>query len=1268
MNIGKGKARKILGILNGVQSKNKPYIPAMHQHKPDTFERTTSQKTNDVETSTVQPAPIQDKVPESVTIDAVHVEEQEETPKTITREEVFAKLETTDIEQVYKQRFKESVKTQEQVFVLDKFLSNPDLFQNRNWCGLLSGKMEKITFPQKKLLFDKLLSEPKLYSNENLQRELGWYSGYSETLETVEAQNSFLDEYFANPSYNENEFLNNEFGGILFHLSSFDDLKSKKEIIDIFLANPTLQENEEVKKMLASVLRYADTKEQFELTKTLLSNPKLYENAGLQGDFRGIVPTMNDNAAQVSKAKNDLLNKYLSTPELNQNPEIQKHISSFVSAFNYSGDAIEEKYALIDKYLSNPTLYGDKELSKQMIETFKNIETQAQVDFVEKFFSEPTLFNNQEFREELPELVRTMSLTEYHKKDAQYKFDFLDKYYLNQPKMLSCPNAQAGIGRMLHSIASREQYEAKTKFLDVYLSEPRLHDNKAFQEKLTDIVCSFQTRAHVDLKFGLLNTYLSNPSYYENEDLQKCVPSAIDFVYSLERKEYAEKLLGEVYSKKITPAVCNAIMLTHGFIDEDKIKKLAKIMTPEDFELVAKKFKDIQVALLMSGLYGKNSVNEISITDKKDILRSVIEKNAELFDVSDEIKKLFPLIPQNRKEYCSFVPELVKSLGIETNPLSPQEIVDFAMEIQGLASDLKSMPESKINHLNVKQKYSKNSFIEDTLSIVEELPNSEKQKVYDYFGFELHPNKKAKTGYSIIGYPMNLNNGAKLQEIADETTKQVIEKLRPKVVAFTENNLIVTNVPDIDKELNAILNVFPELRTTIERRQYGAHDCDVFKHSLKVMQSVVQDPEFETLSESDKKIMVLASLFHDISKAECKPDPLHPMEGSFDTFYIMKKLNLTHDEQIKLYTLINYHQWSKYVNKKELTEEEQKQRLQSVAFDLQNDDLFKMAKIFTISDVKSIKKDKSLYFSLVNDIQSHAQKIEEYVAELQKTKPILPTTKLPKASDVADRITVVNDDGSTNLKGVYKKDGLVIVKYNEVEDWEALGFPKGSISRGINVQTNSKKKEINTGNIKFIAHGLNYESQLINFDAFALPDSDALLSVSYMERPESKYRLFRPFGVLLDVDSKYIYGGGRTDSGSGYKKSISNFKKDYIFGGHRESDREFISSLIKRTLNLSDEEYVSFVKNNSNKSMAEIEPREVREALIKNYALIHSNRREYNREYNEMYVSNPIVQGIYAYDLPNDKIGDVLSFVNEQPRFLKDYAEQNDLLFFVFGD
>ena len=41
-------------------------------------------------------------------------------------------------------------------------------------------------------------------------------------------------------------------------------------------------------------------------------------------------------------------------------------------------------------------------------------------------------------------------------------------------------------------------------------------------------------------------------------------------------------------------------------------------------------------------------------------------------------KKDFPLIPKNQEEYCTLLPQLVKSLGIETNELRPdQRIIDY---------------------------------------------------------------------------------------------------------------------------------------------------------------------------------------------------------------------------------------------------------------------------------------------------------------------------------------------------------------------------------------------------------------------------------------------------------------------------------------------------------------------------------------------------------------------------------------------------------------
>ena len=141
---------------------------------------------------------------------------------------------------------------------------------------------------------------------------------------------------------------------------------------------------------------------------------------------------------------------------------------------------------------------------------------------------------------------------------------------------------------------------------------------------------------------------------------------------------------------------------------------------------------------------------------------------------------------------------------------------------------------------------------------------------------------------------------------------------------------------------------------------------------------------------------------------------------------------------------------------------------------------------------------------------------------------------------------------------------MIVIKYNEVENetWEKIGFPQGTISKNITSTIESRNnyevssKEINTGNIKFFIHGLEFQEQLRNFDVFALPDSDALLSVRYAERPESKYLFFRTQGVILNVDTQYVHGGGETDSGSGIKKKLDIFKNDYAFSdGKKHSDR-----------------------------------------------------------------------------------------------------------------
>lgn len=755
-------------------------------------------------------------------------------------------------------------------------------------------------------------------------------------------------------------------------------------------------------------------------------------------------------------------------------------------------------------------------------------------------------------------------------------------------------------------------------------------------------------------------------------------------LYSSKEKNVDLKIYLKMLKEgEITPNMLIAIFDKYTDVSLKDIKKLKSVL---DFQTLSTlSAYDLSIASKMIALAKKQDINEIDLAKKKSVIRDIVSLNTDLYQVSDELKQAFPLIPSNKEEYCLLLQNLSKSIGIETSELTVEQINKFNANIAGMASSLAKLSDEEFNSLSFEQEYPKSEFIKNTFESVKDLKSTERQKVYDYFGFELKHNDNGtqvddnkKHSFSIIGYPVNLNNGKKLAKIEDPNTKAVVEKLRSEVVKFSENNHVSCINKEIEGFVNKILDLCPELRTEIGRKQAGFHEFDVFKHSLKVMQKIVQNPNYDNLSKSDKKIMLMASMFHDITKAEAKPDPTHPNECSFDTFYITKKFKLTKEERNKLYELIKHHEWLGYTNRKDIkTEEERESRIKSVAYDLHYDNLFELSKIFTEADLKAVRSSDLLYNEVEDVFKTNSSRVEAYVNELKTNQPLLPVTKIPSSTKIKKAITVVNPNGSTNLKGIYQdKNGMVIIKFNEVENntWEKIGFSKGSVSSGINATGYSKKHGniseniVDTGNIKFFAHGLNYPEQMRNFDAFALPDSDALLSVSYMERPESKYKLFRPYGLLLDVDTKDVHGGGESDSGSGLKKSLDLFKKDYAYSeGYGHCNRIYVADLIKEALNLTDDEYIEFVKNNANKPISEIEPKEYQEQLVKAFATINSNERKGERSYNEMYITNPKPMGIYAYSYLNS-IGNIMEFISQQKDFLKEYALEKDMPFIVFGD
>lgn len=982
------------------------------------------------------------------------------------------------------------------------------------------------------------------------------------------------------------------------------------------------------------------------------------------------------------------------------NQEDYLHVAQNLHYVNISSDATENYIDFVIKNKDNENLAIDAHL-------FSDIRKQKDVDFIKTI----TLDGNQEqvmdglIQKELQDMYFKLRKIDYIPKEDLGKFidrqnmHFTYGAYDNKKWMKYLFKTIDFIYKD-PEIPKEARYELVNIIYDI-------RDNKIIPNDLKVLLkekkCTIEELKDIFLTYGLRD-YDFAVHLCKNTDIPREHIGKLASAVTKDNKDYVIKLCSEYKKMEIAPNEILFLAENYNTISLSQLKKVNKILGKEAVSKLTT--EDLKIACQFIDVKGVTNINEMQAHAKKDFLKALVACNEGLFNISDDMKKAFPIIPTNREDYCSLLPAIVRSLGIETNILNPEQIVRFNHSMNGLSETLAKISDKDFASLHITQEYTREEFIQTTLQKLKRLSELERQKVFDYFGFELHT-YKVKTDkldpkgkhiyekhYTITGYPVNLNNGHKLAQITNPETQSVVESLRGDVIRFSENNRIKCENPQIETFLNDIVEALPELHSTVGRIQHGTHAYDVLQHSLKVMQKISQDPQFEKLNESDKKIMLLASLMHDITKKEGSSDVMHAANGSFDTFFIAKKFNLTKEEEIKLYTLIKHHEWLSYANSSNVTSEEAlTKRLQSVAYDLRHDNMFDLALMFTHADLRAVKTDDSFHNSKIGrgrvnfmgetrsfgeSADFYAKRIRKYIVELKKSQPILPVTKMPRASKIKQAITHVNPDGSTNLKGVYQdKDGLIIIRYNEVEDWEALGLPKGTKSKGIKaggIDENNKRCIVDTGNIHFFVHGLDWVNQLIKFDAFGMIDSEVLLSLSYTERPESKFRFFRTQGVLLDYPTKYIHAGGYKDSGSGTAKFISEIKKNYIFGGEREKERTYISDLVKEATDMNDYEYIQFVKKYENKAFTDIEPESLRNKIIQIFAEINSGLRKHGeRSYNEMYGSNPSdVMGVFGYPENLDgKIGDnIFDFVKSNDKlngFLRQYALERDIPMYIFG-
>ncbi|MBQ8887007.1 MAG: hypothetical protein IJY61_04830 [Candidatus Gastranaerophilales bacterium] len=668
------------------------------------------------------------------------------------------------------------------------------------------------------------------------------------------------------------------------------------------------------------------------------------------------------------------------------------------------------------------------EESKAKIEKYAKEDYQIAQAY--KLLSSPQLYQNQNVLNSLYLILYTA-----YSKNTELRNSLLDKY-LSTPALYENEVMSSQIGNLI-SFATNMN---KATMADIILSTPELYSSEEFTQNIDELDCISNGLE----KEKILNKFLRREALYKNKEMQATIIDYLKTPTNGAQENFAYEVLDYIEQGIVSPQLAIQLVKYNEFkIEPENFKKLKNAIEPDVYSELSVDRNDIIAASRIVPLYNKSSIGEIPITQRNEVLKGLIKLNSRLFKTTDVLKKYFPLIPQSQEEYCAFLPKLATAIGVETKQLTSNQINEFNINLRELSLDVAKLSDEEIEGLEFSQKYSTDDFILDTLEIIAELSESEKSKVFDYFGFEFKENDKKPNGYSLVGYPINIESPEKKLQITDERTLQVIQALRENVIEYSEKNSITSNNEKIGALLNEMQKAFPEIHTMISKQQAEIKGNEALKYSLKVIQKIVQNPQFEGLSDSDKRVMLLTSLFHNIRKLGTTSD------SAFDAYLISKKINLTDSEQIKLYKLIKNQNWLEEVDARYISNQEMIARYQNIAYDMQNGNTFELAKMFKKASLESEKTVDYVYQKSIDSLAEHSEMIEVYVEELQATKPILPITKLPKASDVNTKITTVNEDYSTNLKGVYQKDGLTIIRYNEVEDWGSLGFPKGSISSGI---------------------------------------------------------------------------------------------------------------------------------------------------------------------------------------------------------------------------
>ena len=352
-----------------------------------------------------------------------------------------------------------------------------------------------------------------------------------------------------------------------------------------------------------------------------------------------------------------------------------------------------------------------------------------------------------------------------------------------------------------------------------------------------------------------------------------------------------------------------------------------------------------------------------------------------------------------------------KPINRVSTEISSNFLKNFDIVSESLAKSSKTM-DNLVKAGGIQLEYSRNLFKDNVLSKISHLPEIKQAQILSKFGLE------KGVGGRLNGLPAYI----KKTENLSQTEKAVNEEIGK----FLNKNKII--LPQGFEELQApieeICRVFPEFKYVIGVYTNPAHTKPIAEHILMAFQENMKNPLYQTLNASDRKVLGISTLLHDINKIErVKLDPNHALTSSETAQAIVGRMkDLSVAEKDRIIDLVKNHHWLEDIKSgTEFSDNAIKDF--AIKFRAGND--FTLAKIFAESDLKAVNGE---FFGQFGDkLNSPMVKaVEDEILRIQfRGKPVF-------TADVTLEKGISNGAVQKNVNGIL----------NWVTDAKTIGLDK----------------------------------------------------------------------------------------------------------------------------------------------------------------------------------------------------------------------------------